>query len=389
LGLAEAYAIGYLPTSGFLSHIKPTLPMLFLFAVLLFLPQVRLRVGRVVGGRSVRVPGWREVGVTGVVVVVVVWVVASSVAGPDLASLGQGLAFGIVMLSLVLLAGYGGQTSLCQMTFVGIGAVAAAKISHGSSPLGLVAAAGAAGVVGAVISLPALRLTGLYLALSTLAFAVLADNLFFLQVFGGGGGLAFHRLSLLGISFSGEVAYTVLLAVVFMLMAAFVLAIRRGPFGRLLSAMKDSPAACATLGLDLTRTKVGVFALSAAMAGVGGAFFGGLRGSIGSQDFVYLQSLVVLLMVTIGGIVTVSGAFLGGMLLGPGFFILGKLIHIDGLTFLGAGLGAMTIARSPNGIVGQISGVVDRFRRRPAAPEDGITGVEVTEEVERVVAPVG
>jgi hypothetical protein len=49
----------------------------------------------------------------------------------------------------------------------------------------------------------------------------------------------------------------------------------------------------------------------------------------------------------------------------------------------------MTIARSPNGIVGQVSGVVDRFRRRPAAPEDGITGVEVTEEVERVVAPVG
>src|SRR5207302_1620132 len=211
------------------------------------------------------------------------------------------------MLSLVLLAGYGGQTSLCQMTFVGIGAVVASKISHGSSPVGILAAAGAAGVVGAVISLPALRLTGLYLALSTLAFAVLADNLFFLQVFGGGGGNVFRRLSLLGISFDGQVAFTVLLSVVFMLMAAFVLAIRRGPFGRLLSAMKDSPAACATLGLDLTRTKVGVFALSAAMAGVGGAFFGGLRGSIGSTDFIYLQSLVVLLMVTIGGIMTVSG----------------------------------------------------------------------------------
>jgi branched-chain amino acid transport system permease protein len=389
LGLGEAYAVGYLPTSGFLSHIKPALPMLFLFAVLLFLPQVRLRVGRVVGGRSVRVPAWREVGVVSVVVVIAVWILASIFTGPDLATLGQGLALGIIMLSLVLLAGYGGQTSLCQMTFVGIGAVVAAKISHGSSPLGLLAAAGAAGAVGAVISLPALRLTGLYLALSTLAFAVLADNLFFLQVFGGGGGKNLHRPSLLGISFNGDVAYTVLLAVVFMLMAAFVLAIRRGPFGRLLSAMKDSPAACATLGLDLTRTKVGVFALSAAMAGVGGVFFGQLRGSVGSTDFYYVQSLVLLLMVTIGGIMTVSGAFLGGILLGPGFYVLGKIIHIDGLTFLGAGLGAMTIARSPNGIVGQVSGVVDRFRRRPAAPEDGITGVEVTEEVERVVAPVG
>jgi len=203
LGLGETYDVGYLPTKGFLSHIKPTLPMIFLFAVLLFLPQVRLRVGRVVGGRSVRVPGWREVGVTGVALVVLTWIVASSISGPDLATLGQGLAFGIIMLSLVLLAGYGGQTSLCQMTFVGIGAVVAAKVSHGSSPLGLVAAFGAAAVVGAVISLPALRLTGLYLALSTLAFAVLADTLFFLQVFGGGGGLAFHRISFLGISFNG------------------------------------------------------------------------------------------------------------------------------------------------------------------------------------------
>ena len=388
LGLGEAYAVGYLPTSGFLSHIKPSLPMLFLFAVLLFLPQVRLRVGRVVGGRSVRVPSWREVGIAGGGLVAATWILATILKGPDLASMGQGLALGIIMLSLVLLAGYGGQTSLCQMTFVGIGAVVASKISHGSSPIGILAAAGAAGLVGAIISLPALRLTGLYLALSTLAFAVLADNLFFLQVFGGGGGNVFRRLSLLGISFDGQVAFTVLLSVVFVLMAAFVLAIRRGPFGRLLSAMKDSPAACATLGLDLTRTKVGVFALSAAMAGVGGAFFGGLRGSIGSLDFYYIQSLVLLLMVTIGGIMTVSGALLGGLFLGPGFYLLGKVIHIDGLTFLLAGLGAMTIARSPNGIVGQISGAVDRFRKQPVR-EDDIVDLEVTQEVEGIVAPVG
>jgi hypothetical protein len=97
-------------------------------------------------------------------------------------------------------------------------------------------------------------------------------------------------------------------------------------------------------------------------------------------------------MVTIGGILTVSGAFLGGMLLGPGLYILSKIIHIDGLTFLFAGLGAMTIARSPNGIVGLISGgfVVDRFRRRRMPPDAGVEDVDVTEEeVGRVVAPVG
>ncbi len=77
LGLAEAYAIGYLPTSGFLSHIKPSLPMIFLFAVMLFLPQTRLRVGRLVGGRSIRVPDWRQVAIAGVVLVAGTWIVAS------------------------------------------------------------------------------------------------------------------------------------------------------------------------------------------------------------------------------------------------------------------------------------------------------------------------
>jgi ABC-type branched-subunit amino acid transport system permease subunit len=126
------------------------------------------------------------------------------------------------------------------------------------------------------------------------------------------------------------------------------------------------------------------------MAGVGGAFFGGLRGSISGNDFIYIQSLVVLLMVTIGGILTVSGAFLGGLLLGPGFYIISKVVSIENITFLGAGLGAMTIARSPNGIVGQISGAVDRFRRRPSEPDEGVSAdVEATEEVERIVAPVG
>ena len=371
LGLGESYAIGYLPQKGFLSHVKPSLPMLFLFAVLLFLPQVRLRVGRVVGARAPRVPKPREVGVVGVAFIVLAWIVASSLSSANLATMGQGLGLGIIMLSLVLLAGYGGQTSLCQMTFVGLGAVAMAKISHGASPLGLLAAAGLAGAVGAVISLPALRLTGLYLALSTLASR--SDHS--------------ARVAVLFFSFTGDVAYTVLMAVAFVALGALVLFIRRGPFGRLLSAMKDSPAACATLGLDLTRTKVGVFALSAAMAGVGGALYGGLRGSIGPNDFVYQQSLVILLMATIGGITTVSGAFIGGIALAVFPVIQTHITSIQNLTFLGAGLGAMTVARSPNGIVGQLSGIAERFRGRAA--KESPAPAEVSGEVERVVAPVG
>jgi branched-chain amino acid transport system permease protein len=390
LGLGEAYAVGYLPQSGWLAHIKPTLPTIFLFGVLLFLPQVRLRVGRVVGGRAPRVPKSREWAIASAVFVVVCGVLGNSLAVTDVSHFAQGLSFGIIGLSLILLVGYGGQTSLCQMAFVGLGAVVMAKIGHGGSPFGLLAAAGLTGVVGAVISLPALRLTGLYLALSTLAFAILADNLIFLNVFNGGGGsLSLHRLDLLLFQIKGDTAEVVLLATAFCLLGGLVLTIRRGPFGRLLSAMKDSPAACATLGLDLTRTKVSVFALSAAMAGVGGALYGGLRGSVGPNDFIYIQSLVVLLMVTIGGITTVSGALVGGMLLAMFPVFTEHVVNIENITFLGAGLGAMTVARNPGGIVSQVSTAVDRFRKRPADEDEGTPQAEVTQEVDRVVAPVG
>jgi branched-chain amino acid transport system permease protein len=390
LGLGEAYAVGYLPQSGWLAHVKPTLPTIFLFGVLLFLPQVRLRVGRVVGGRAPRVPKAREWAIASAVFVVVCGVIGNSLAVTDVSHFAQGLSFGIIMLSLILLVGYGGQTSLCQMAFVGLGAVTMAKIGHGGSPFGLLAAAGLAGVVGAVISLPALRLTGLYLALSTLAFAILADNLIFLNVFNGGGGsLSLNKLDLLLFQIKGDTSQVVILAIAFCALGGLVLAIRRGPFGRLLSAMKDSPAACATLGLDLTRTKVAVFALSAAMAGLGGAMYGGLRGSIGPNDFIYIQSLVVLLMATIGGITTVSGALVGGMFLAMFPVFQDHVWNLENITFLGAGLGAMTIARSPGGVVSQVSTAFDRFRKRPAAQDEGPSDIEVNQEVDRVVAPVG
>src|SRR5207237_10703630 len=103
--------------------------------------------------------------------------------------------------------------------------------------------------------------------------------------------------------------------IVFVVMGNIVLGIRRGPFGRLLGALRDSPAACTTLGLDLTRVKLGVFALSAAMAGIGGALWGGSKGAVTAQHLVYVYSLVMMLLVTIGGVNTITGAFFGGIFL--------------------------------------------------------------------------
>ncbi len=111
---------------------------------------------------------------------------------------------------------------------------------------------------------------------------------------------------MLGVSFRGDKAFFMLVCVTFALCGIGVLALRRGAFGRRLVAMRESPAACATLGLNLTATKLIVFSLSSAMAGLAGAFYGGLRGQVGLNDFEMLQSLVLLLLVSVAGINTVT-----------------------------------------------------------------------------------
>src|SRR5206468_4972288 len=116
-----------------------------------------------------------------------------------------------------------------------------------------------------VVALPAIRLEGLYLALATMAFALLMDNAFFSQswVFGQGAAAVVDRLSIFGVQLSTDRSYVILLAVAFAVTGVFVLAVRRSGFGRRLAAMKDSPTACTTLGLDLTTTKLLVFSTSA------------------------------------------------------------------------------------------------------------------------------
>jgi branched-chain amino acid transport system permease protein len=151
--------------------------------------------------------------------------------------------------------------------------------------------------------------------------------------------------------------------------------------------MSDSDAACATLGLNLTLTKVAVFALSAAMAGVAGALYGGTQVIVGATDFYYVQSLIVFLMAYIGGVNTVTGALIGGLALGAVFPILSPhLPHaLQNLAYLGTGLGAVTIARQgPSGIMGQISGSFARLRSR--APGGAIEDIT---EGGPVAAPVG
>lgn len=364
LGLAEAHAIGNLPT-GILNTLKPALPIIFLYVVLLVLPQARLSVGRVVQvHRAPRVASLRESLVAGVGMVAAAGVLAIVLSPSDVTILGQGVVFGLIMLSLVLLTGYAGQVSLAQMSFVGIGSFAMGKFFGGGSMWGYVLAALLAAIAGAVAALPAIRLQGLYLALSTLAFAQGMTTIFFknTHVFGFGGRLVVGRPEILGVSFRGERAFFVLTCIAFALCGIGVLALRRGPFGRRLIAIRESPAACATLGLNLTLTKLIVFAISSGIAGLAGAFYGGLRGQVGINDFEMLQSLVLLLLVSVAGINTVTGALMGGITFGMFPKLQRLLPNIPSLSFLGAGFGAIALGRNPNGWTSEIGPRIARLR---------------------------
>ena len=359
LGLIGNYAIGYLPghiNQNVVAILPSVIPVLFLFIVLLLIPAARLAAA---GRLSARVPQ-RVVtlpqSLIGAAALVVVGSLAAAVIGETaLDTLSLGLTLSIVALSLVLLTGYAGQISLCQLTFMGVGGFVMGKVGGGDSWLGVLLAVLISGAVGALVALPTLRLRGLYLALATLAFGEAAYYAFFSNpnIITEGGSINVGRVPLPFLRGVSDRADMVEILVVVALCAILVGVIRRSAFGRRLVAMSDSPAAFATVGLSAARTKVAVFSLSAAMAGLGGVLYAGQQSGIGANDVQFFGSLTLLLFVAIWGMRTLTGAILGGLTAAALPVLQTHLpASLADLTGLAAGVGIILLGRSPDGILG-------------------------------------
>jgi branched-chain amino acid transport system permease protein len=334
LGLLESYAIGYLPRwfpdNRYIQGIRPAIPVIVLFVVLLVLPHARLRGHTAARAREFFPKPTMALALWGAVALIATaTAITALMTRSDMLTGAKVFALGIIALSFVPLVGYAGQISLAQLTFAGVGAITMAHLGDGGSVGGVLAAAVVCGALGALVALPALRLTGIYLALATAAFAVAMDRWVFslpaLDVFGlfevkffEGGSVPVDRLDVLGVSTQSPRAQMILLATVFSVLGLFVVWLRRSRFGYRLVAMKDSEAACATLGLNLTGTKLAVFAISGAIAGVGGALYGGLLGSINPERFSFIEGLPLFMLTVVGGIGAVGGALFAGI--GLAFF---------------------------------------------------------------------
>ncbi|MEI7754535.1 MAG: ABC transporter permease [Actinomycetota bacterium] len=418
LGLSKLY-FDWISDAGqrwlVLRNLRNAIPALLLFGALLLLPQDRLRGAIVTRTRErFRVPTMREAVLWGGVLVAAVAMLQSIMSGSAVISLANGVALSLMALSLVLLTGYAGEINLAVFTFAGVAVIAAWQFDVGPTGLAtqkslsvgaVLLAMCVCSLVGGLIALPALRLRGLYLGLATFAFGIIVYQLVILQtqpldfnIFGSkftvnlftNGSLTVPRPHWFGINFAGQRAFLMLMTVIFAVLGIGIIAIRRSAYGRMIVAMKDSPAACATLGLNITRLKLGVFMVSSAIAGLAGLMWAAERRTLpNNADFDGFQSLLLFMIAVVGGIGYVSGAFIAGIFLSvlsvvmPNVFdklgsdypslhwlfvtVLGNFSHYVGPALVGIGLG-----KNPSGIAQQI---MDGFRPLKKAP--GATAIWV------------
>jgi branched-chain amino acid transport system permease protein len=240
-----------------------------------------------------------------------------------LAQLNFVLIYGVVGLGLMLLAGFTGLFSIGHAAFLGVGAYTQAVLAgYGwPFPASIAAAALLSAAVGAVVGLPALRVKGIYLGIATLSFGFIVEEGLarWESVTGGNAGKMVGQLQANIGSFSwtvdsAEGFYFVCLLITVGCTLA-VLNLLRSPTGRAFVAIRDSEISAQSMGIHLAYYKTLSFAISAALAGIGGALYAHKIRFLSPDQFGILQSIDLLLMVVIGGLGSVHGAFLGAAFL--------------------------------------------------------------------------
>jgi branched-chain amino acid transport system permease protein len=236
-----------------------------------------------------------------------------------LAQLTFVLIYSVVGLGLMLLSGYTGLFSLGHAAFLGVGAYTEAVLGHAGWPFpaSFAMAALLSAATGVVVGLPALRVKGIYLAIATLAFGFIVVEVFarWESVTGGNAGTHLKAPRILDWAADTDVSFYFVCLAVAIGATLVILNLLRSPTGRAFVAIRDSEVSAQSMGIHLARYKTLSFAISAALAGLGGALYAHKLQFISPDQFDILQSIDLILMIVVGGIGSVHGAFLGAIFL--------------------------------------------------------------------------
>jgi ABC-type branched-subunit amino acid transport system ATPase component/ABC-type branched-subunit amino acid transport system permease subunit len=284
----------------------------------------------------------------------------------------------IAGLGLNILLGLAGQVSFGHVGFYAIGAYAVAILTTAAKLsfwLALPLAVGLAGLVGALLALPALRVKGPYLAMITIAFGFVVENgaSEWKTLTGGQNGIMGVPTVKVFDSALGERGVALLAIALCALLVFGFWRLSRSSWGSAMRAVKDSEVAAESVGLNPVAVKTLAFALSAACAGLAGALFAPLSGFVTPSTFAFLQSILFVLVVIIGGAGTVGGPLVGAAIVVLLPEVLAGLAEYRLLFFGALMLGVLWLA--PEGIVGEVQRWLRR--RRPCVQAAGAAGFEL------------
>ncbi len=243
------------------------------------------------------------------------------------------LIWAIAGLGLMILTGHTGQASLGHAAFLAVGCYANVILIEAGVPF-LIAfplAGLLTGIVGATVAIPALRLHGIYLAIFTLALSVLMDDIIVLAepVTGGVAGKYLGGVEIFGHlvdRWATPAPFFWLVLAVAVVVTLGYINLLRAPLGRSFIAVRDSEVSAQAMGVDIARTKTISFALSCAVTGLAGALMGMFAGAFNNETFSVVISIQLLMMIVIGGLGSIHGAFLGAIVIGflPQFLSISK-----------------------------------------------------------------
>ena len=300
------------------------------------------------------------------------------------------LLYAMVALSVTVITGWAGQLSLCQFAFAGFGSMTtAALVNRGMPFIPAVIYATVGGVLLALlVGAPALRIRGLYLAVTTLAFAVAARGwLLGSHVFTEGQStVAVPRTKVGPFDLHSQRTYYYLCLVVLVMVVAALTRLRRSGIGRTLIAVRENENAASSFTVSPAVAKLIAFGVAGGIAALAGALLAGLRVQFGADAFGVDESLRAVAMAIIGGLGTVTGPLLGAL------YVIGLPALIGDTTavrLLTSGIGLLVLLLyEPGGLVQVIARILRRapgsFGPRPPLPDghDTVRGPDLPRRAE-------